>query len=112
MDRCAQMFITADEFERLIDQAISDLDLEPRFDPGSPPFDFIYVVEKSRPTDESIRLQRPLAEGRTLYLVQHDLRTTNAALVGLFDRLRRRWNRFLARPVRGTNIAYGGSGSY
>lgn len=110
VDRYAQMFITPEEFDRLLDRAASDLGLVLRRD-SARSHGFVYVSEQPS-REDGVRLQRPDTEEETLYLVQHDLRTADEALVRLFDDLRRRWNRFLARPVLGTNVAYGGATSY
>lgn len=100
--------MTPDEFERLVAQAVQRFNLRTAFDRR-----YVYLTchAGGAPDEpgEGIRLQRPRAEERTLYLVQHDIRTHDSDLIKLFDRLRRDWSGFVSRPVRATNIVFGGS---
>jgi hypothetical protein len=75
---------------------------------------YIYVAPLGQtPIDGGwIRLQRPRVDAETLYLSQHDLRTADADMSRLFDRIRRRWATFVSRPVRATNVLNGGASTY
>ncbi|PZS11046.1 MAG: hypothetical protein DLM55_02600 [Acidimicrobiales bacterium] len=110
MDRRAQLFMTPDEFEQLVAQAVQRFNLRAVFDRR-----YVHLTCHAGGAPEEpgkgIRLQRPRAERQTLYLVQHGIRTHDSDLIKLFDRLRRDWSGFVSRPVRATNIVFGGSES-
>jgi hypothetical protein len=110
LDRYAQMFITPDEFDAFVERMKVELHVSAFTDER-----YVYVAAAQEPSSapgESIRLRRPRRQDDALYLVQHDVRTDDPELVRLFDRMRRRWNRLLSRPVRATNVVSGGSGLY
>jgi hypothetical protein len=104
------MFITPEEFNRFVDRIAVDLGLQAESDEQ-----YVYLTYDGQPAPartRGIRLERPRVADRTLYLVQHDLRTSDPELPRLFDQIRRRWSRYLSGPVRATNVVHGGSASY
>ena len=111
MDRSAQMFMTPQEFEQLVSQVTEKLKLRTASDHS-------HVYLTTRPDTvpdqpgQGVRLHRPQTAGRTLYLVQHDIRTDDPDLISLFDRLRRTWRGLLSRPVQATNTVLERSTSY